>query len=642
MRGCGRGGCHRRRALVAEEGSQLTRSRVVEHQSARQWHRVASRPLELVAQLDRAERVEPRLHERHVRVDAATHSATDDVEDRVEVERHRLLGAARRFLLEQTPVLPRQEQAGHGAGGSPAEQQRPLGRPNRHDAVAPRQRGVKGVPRHRTRDSAHAALRRPLVRPVARRVADLGDGAPLRAEPAQARVAPAVHQRVEPRVGRRVRRRGGVPDEPRHRRVGVEVLQRAGEAGRVQPARAVHLGREDRGEVAHRLVAHRRIRKQARGVVDPAQRHAALLHGAGKRPHSGGVRHVATGGRHGNAAGEPRPVRLAAALHAPAARRKHQVLRATPDEHACCQQAEPAEPTREEVGAAIELLAPCARRPLAHLGDDDRLRLEQQAVAAHAVGAGKAARRQDLTPVLPRQQRAWLVGALRVARKHPPPVGQAKRGLQKSTRSKQLIQKKEAPLAEQAAAVSQRVADEGRRVQHVGGDGEVERSRGEALEARVGVDVEQLKAHEAGVLGKAPLRLVEEDLRHVGEHILLAHPTQPRQHARCRAARAGANLDDAQEAAGWQAGNDGVDRGHHALVVEASVDGVLVHGQRQLHGPSREEELLVGDGAEEGGGELGGTSLSQANLRPEPRRHCEHVFVRCGLCGRLDGGAPLI
>eukprot|EP00962_Isochrysis_galbana_P030566 scaffold9921_cov112-Isochrysis_galbana.AAC.1 len=78
--------------------------------------------------------------------------------------------------------------------------------------------------------------------------------------------------------------------------------------------------------------------------------------------------------------------------------------------------------------------------------------------------------------------------------------GSVTKSHQPSVRPKKFVDDEEAPLAEEPVTVAQRVADEGRGVQHVGGDGKVKGVRGEALQARIRVNVQQLIAHEGGVL----------------------------------------------------------------------------------------------------------------------------------------------
>ena len=84
-------------ALRAQERGELARRRVVEDQRARQRRLAPHRLLQLVAQLDRAQRVEARLHQRRVRIDRA----------------------ARRALHERQHRLQRQAAAGPAPGTRP-------------------------------------------------------------------------------------------------------------------------------------------------------------------------------------------------------------------------------------------------------------------------------------------------------------------------------------------------------------------------------------------------------------------------------------------------------------------------------------------------------------------------------------------
>eukprot|EP00964_Phaeocystis_antarctica_P130227 scaffold94103_cov66-Phaeocystis_antarctica.AAC.1 len=71
--------------LRLEEGGELPRRRVVEDQRARQRGRaLAERLLQLVAQLHRAQRVEPRLQQRRVRIDRAVRRARRQRQHRLE------------------------------------------------------------------------------------------------------------------------------------------------------------------------------------------------------------------------------------------------------------------------------------------------------------------------------------------------------------------------------------------------------------------------------------------------------------------------------------------------------------------------------------------------------------------------------
>ena len=68
----------------AEKLCELPRRRVVEDKRGRQRLTVARHRLQLVPQLDRAERVDPRLHQRRVRIDRAARRAPHDAKHRLE------------------------------------------------------------------------------------------------------------------------------------------------------------------------------------------------------------------------------------------------------------------------------------------------------------------------------------------------------------------------------------------------------------------------------------------------------------------------------------------------------------------------------------------------------------------------------
>ena len=76
----------------------------------------------------------------------------------------------------------------------------------------------------------------------------------------------------------------------------------------------------------------------------------------------------------------------------------------------------------------------------------------------------------------------------------------------------ELVHDEQPAAAQQLVAVAQRVAHEGRRVQHVRRNNDVELPGSEALSPGIGVNIEQRVFNEA-VLGESPPRLAQEHLR---------------------------------------------------------------------------------------------------------------------------------
>eukprot|EP00964_Phaeocystis_antarctica_P019961 scaffold11019_cov75-Phaeocystis_antarctica.AAC.13 len=94
-----------------EEGGELPRRRVVEDQRARQRRRaLAERLLQLVAQLHRAQRVEPRLQQRRVRIDRAGRRARRQREYRLKGHRRRRHYEGRQPRHRHRPGRPEGQQ----------------------------------------------------------------------------------------------------------------------------------------------------------------------------------------------------------------------------------------------------------------------------------------------------------------------------------------------------------------------------------------------------------------------------------------------------------------------------------------------------------------------------------------------------
>ena len=159
----------------------------------------------------------------------------------------------------------------------------------------------------------------------------------------------------------------------------------------------------------------------------------------------------------------------------------------------------------------------------------------------------------------------------------------------------------------------ERVAHKRRGVQAVGRDDQVALARREALEARVGVDVEQSVLDKVEV-GEAHACLPKEDLRHVSEDVALARAVHDGQHARGGAAGASSHLQHHELVLPHlhlpillpllEKGEHGLHHGHHAAIVKGVDRRLLVERQHRVHGAAGEEQLLVGDLAREGLGKL--------------------------------------
>ena len=131
----------RSRSLSRKEPAQTTRCRVIEHERARQHRALARRHLQLVAQLDRAQRVDTRLHQRRIRVHVAARRPPHHLEHRLKTHHARrrprfaacsLLAHTRRRTT--TPqVRVRRHEAPHLAAAR--KQLRPVGGQHRKAAA---------------------------------------------------------------------------------------------------------------------------------------------------------------------------------------------------------------------------------------------------------------------------------------------------------------------------------------------------------------------------------------------------------------------------------------------------------------------------------------------------------------------------
>mmetsp|Transcript_33905 Transcript_33905/g.84937 ORF Transcript_33905/g.84937 Transcript_33905/m.84937 type:complete len:581 (-) Transcript_33905:28-1770(-) len=170
------------RAVALQVERQLSRGGVIEHHRARQRRAAARRPLQLVAQLDRAQRVDARLHQRRVGVDRAARRAPHHLQHRPKRRcRHVALGrchALRRFWRHHAQqrrcsrataqhAIPSHRQHGHARRRS--RQDHPVQRfqPERKANPAKAARRLD--------------CRHPLARRAARRHPHLGPRAPLHA-----------------------------------------------------------------------------------------------------------------------------------------------------------------------------------------------------------------------------------------------------------------------------------------------------------------------------------------------------------------------------------------------------------------------------------------------------------------------------
>mmetsp|Transcript_15184 Transcript_15184/g.49296 ORF Transcript_15184/g.49296 Transcript_15184/m.49296 type:complete len:209 (-) Transcript_15184:1904-2530(-) len=202
----------------------------------------------------------------------------------------------------------------------------------------------------------------------------------------------------------------------------------------------MHLWSKDGGEATHRLVVDRRVGEHARSVEDGTHGRSGALNACHQRLDRRSFGHIAADRRERGVINEPRPVRLAAALHAAAAGGEDETLGTALDQHSGGQQAEAAEAAGEEVRSLLELPVD-AVLSLCDLSHYHCLGLEGPRATSHAVSAVKAARSEQPPPVLPGHERTLLPRALWIARKEPPAVGQAKSRLSKAARLEQLVDK---------------------------------------------------------------------------------------------------------------------------------------------------------------------------------------------------------
>ncbi|CAI1180716.1 Uncharacterised protein [Serratia entomophila] len=143
--------------------------------------------------------------------------------------------------------------------------------------------------------------------------------APLNGQHPLAGLRPALRQRIQPRVGRRIARLPRRPEGGGRR--GVQHHEVARRQVVMQVLRTPHFHRPRLRQLLGRLVGQRAVRQDARGVDHPGHRRPSLRRqpGAGRR-HVGGIRHVAGQALHLH----PVPLRQ---RRRPAAARQQQQMR---------------------------------------------------------------------------------------------------------------------------------------------------------------------------------------------------------------------------------------------------------------------------------------------------------------------------
>eukprot|EP00966_Prymnesium_polylepis_P251382 5812027-Prymnesium_polylepis.1 len=154
-------------------------------------------------------------------------------------------------------------------------------------------------------------------------------------------------------------------------------------------------------------------------------------------------------------------------------------------------------------------------------------------------------------------------------------------------------------------------------VQAVGGDDHVELTPGKALEARVGIDVEECVLHKREV-GKANVCLSQKDVRNIGEEITPARALKDREDARRRAAGARSNLKHHDSPLSCeQQRMYCLQSSHYAPIVEPAAQRVLVDGQYRLHRTAREQEVLKGGLRRQRIRKIRAAPLNKLKLRPQ-------------------------
>eukprot|EP00966_Prymnesium_polylepis_P149021 3442925-Prymnesium_polylepis.2 len=272
------------------------------------------------------------------------------------------------------------------------------------------------------------------------------------------------------------------------------------------------------------------------------------------------------------------------------------------------------------------------RGGLSHNHDTAR----QEALSWRAVHVAEAAVDQKRLPLAPAQIWARLPGALSVIDhcKEPPTIGHTKRELRERHRLNVVIDHDRAAGTQQPVAVVQRVPHEGRCVKTVGRDDDIMLCKRKPLQARVGVDVEQLRV-EHRVLGKSNTCLAEEGIRHVREDVPRASALDDGQDGRCRATASSPDLEHHHTPLCGKQPQDCFDRDLDAGVEEKTDHRILIHRQHGLHGTTRKEQLLVGHRRRQGITKVRPALLGELSFRP----HVGTRFIQLRLPLLLVRGA---
>jgi len=205
-----------------------------------------------------------------------------------------------------------------------------------------------------------------------------------------------------------------------------------------------------------------------------------------------------------------------------------------------------------------------------------------------AMRAIKARAPQQCLPLPHRNHRLKLPN---VAVLEQPPARQQtehQRGVE--PRPRHFQHEQQSARAEQAADAVERAAEIARRMQHVGGDDEIERMRLDALFGGVALDIERT-AFDEREAREALLRVAEETGGYVGEHVLRRMRRQHRQKEAGEPACSAADLQHAEGPARWQAAHDLYDRLLRQEVARPQRRRVLIEVFGRRQGAFRKHEL---------------------------------------------------
>ncbi|CVA74184.1 Uncharacterised protein [Serratia marcescens] len=286
---------HRRRLrpTVALPGGDLRRQRlghlrdawVVECEHAAQRH--AQRFAERLRQNDGIQRIQSAGHQRLI----IRHRPADRLGRRPAHQRQQILSRSGRCPFNGRALPPLQFEARYQRHVQ--HRARPVDRRHAHRARMPRrQQPLKHRPAQRIADHPKAGRFGATHRVMPYRHARVRPRAPLNGQHSLACLRPALRQRIQPRVGRRIARLPRRPEGGRRR--GVQHHKIARYQAVMQVLGTPHFHRPRLRQLLGRLVGQRAVRQDARGVDNPGHRRPLLRRQpVPDRRHVGGVRHVA-------------------------------------------------------------------------------------------------------------------------------------------------------------------------------------------------------------------------------------------------------------------------------------------------------------------------------------------------------------